>query len=82
MAFLLIKSSNLSIKKYISDTVAMLTYFECFLSHLRLCLTGAGSAKAAFVEGVFAGGISARDTSGSTCVDIGLSGTNCWLSIK
>ena len=56
----LIKISDLSIRKQISDETAMLAYFKYFLSYLRLYLTKTKEAKAADINMVayFIGGTS------------------------
>lgn len=60
----------------------MLTCCGCFLGRSQPCLTGAGSAKAAFVESISARSTFAGDAFGSICVGVKLSGTSSWLLIK
>ena len=64
------------------DVATILTCSGCFLGHPRPRPTGAGGTKAAFVKGISTGGTSAEDVFGSTCIGVGLFGTNCWLSMK
>lgn len=77
MAFLLLNSSNLFIKKYTSDATVMLTYFGYFLGCLELHLTIVRSIKAVFLKNNFANKLFAKGTSDwNSSVGIELSGTS------
>lgn len=75
--------SNLSIKKYISNVITILTYFKYFLNYLQLYLTRIRKTKAVFIEDDFVRLAFVKETfRWNIYMDAKLSVINYWLSKK